>query len=348
MQNQRKNYYGLDIAKFVAAIMIISAHFVSERGKFAVPIDTVFSLYIFSVPFFFTCSAFLFFVKLNKMTDKGDKKEYFIKYEKRIWIMYIVWSAIYWGFRIADYIIHGTSINVVVGDIHTSLLFTTYSTIWFLPALGVAIAIVYMLQNIKKRNLIFMGVILYLIGCLGYSYRGILESIPFLCSFYDLYEKLFISIRNGVFNGVPFVIVGFFIAKKHCNINMVSNAILSVIFSLLAVVEAFICKRYFIGSGPGVDTLIMLVPAEYFIARFLIQVDIKKRSIYIYMRKLSLLMFTSQRLFLSAIPIVWPGFMTPFLINTYVGLIMMIGLIIAFDLLIIELSKKSNILKYLL
>lgn len=262
--------------------------------------------------------------------------------------MYIAWSVIYWGFRVAEYVKYGTSIDKVISAIYTSFVFTSYSTIWFLPALGVAIAVVYMLRNIKVKKLICIGVALYLIGCLGYSYQGILEKIPFLSLAYEIYEKVFVSIRNGVFNGVPFVIVGYLIAKEPDKINIRTNVIASATFILLTVVEAFICKIYFIGSGPGVDTLIMLAPAEYFIVRFLIQIDIKKRSIYIYMRKLSLLMFTSQRLFLTAIPNIWPGFMTPFLINTYIGLLMMIALIIGFDLLIIAMSKKLNVLKYLL
>ena len=56
----RKNYFSLDIAKFVCAIMILSAHFASERGHFTGIVDYLFSLYIFAVPFFFACSGFLF------------------------------------------------------------------------------------------------------------------------------------------------------------------------------------------------------------------------------------------------------------------------------------------------
>ena len=73
----RKNYYGLDIAKFICAVMIISSHFAAERGHFPPKIDVMFSIYIFAVPFFFTCSAFLFFKKLNALSDKESQYTYF-------------------------------------------------------------------------------------------------------------------------------------------------------------------------------------------------------------------------------------------------------------------------------
>ena len=70
---QRKNYWSLDVAKFFCAILIISAHFASEWGTFPTLVDYAFSLYVIAVPFFFCCSGFLFFKKLNTLNTKEEK-----------------------------------------------------------------------------------------------------------------------------------------------------------------------------------------------------------------------------------------------------------------------------------
>ena len=345
---KRKNHYGLDIAKFVCAVMIISAHFVSERCSFPRIIDLIFSLYIFAVPFFFTCSAFLFFKKLNSLNGSREQKDYFKSYQKRIWVMYLGWSIIYWLFRVAGYILYGTDVHEVLSAIHGSIVFSTYSTIWFLPAMAFANMVVYALRNINKYVLALIGIVLYIICCLGYSYRGILATMPVLYEAIKQYEYIFISIRGGLFNGVPFTIIGLFIATRKRAQRMSINLILTVVFALLTVIEAFICNSYFKGDGPGTDTMIMLLPTEFFAVSFLIQLNLQKRKIYLYMRKLSIVMFTSQRLFLSAIPGLWAGFMIPFTANGYLGLVMMNVLIILFSFILIKISKSNKTVGYLL
>ena len=41
-----KKYYGLDIGKFICALLIISSHFASEWGHFSKSVDMLFSIYI--------------------------------------------------------------------------------------------------------------------------------------------------------------------------------------------------------------------------------------------------------------------------------------------------------------
>ena len=53
-----KKYYGLDIGKFICALLIISSHFASEWGHFSKSVDMLFSIYIIAVPFFFAVSGF--------------------------------------------------------------------------------------------------------------------------------------------------------------------------------------------------------------------------------------------------------------------------------------------------
>ena len=100
---ERNNYWSLDVAKFICAVLVISAHFASEMGNFPAIIDYGFSIYVIAVPFFFACSGFLFFKKWLPMENE-DRKRYLKSYQKRIWIMYGCWTMVYLPFQIISWI----------------------------------------------------------------------------------------------------------------------------------------------------------------------------------------------------------------------------------------------------
>ena len=212
---KRKNYWSLDIAKFFCAILIICAHFASEHGSFPTLIDYSFSLYIIGVPFFFACSGFLFFKKLDILRTKEEKKNYFISYEKRIWIMYALWSVIYVSSRFLGWIRKGTfTLEKFLDWLHKAIVFQTYETIWFLPALAIGIAITYFLiTKVSKKQMIAISIVLYIIGMLGYTYKFVVDGTP-IGVVYDLYIDMFVTSRNGVFNAVPFIYMGCIISRK--------------------------------------------------------------------------------------------------------------------------------------
>lgn len=214
----RKNYWSLDIAKFFCAILIISAHFASERGNFPTLIDYAFSVYIIGVPFFFTCSGFLFFKKLESLRSKEERRNYFISYEKRIWIMYAIWSVIYVSSRFLGWLRKGTfTLEKFLDWLHKAIVFQTYETIWFLPALAVGVAITYILvTKLSKKQMIAVSIVLYIVGMLGYTYKFITDG-TYIGNAYDFYIKLFVTTRNGVFNAVPFIYMGVPYYKERYN-----------------------------------------------------------------------------------------------------------------------------------
>ena len=67
METMKKEKYGaIDIVKFLFAILIVCAHYISEYadGRINKFIEYASSLYIIVVPFFFVCSGFLLFTKV--------------------------------------------------------------------------------------------------------------------------------------------------------------------------------------------------------------------------------------------------------------------------------------------
>lgn len=344
---ERKNYWSLDIAKFFCAILIISAHFAAERGSFPTLIDYSFSIYIIGVPFFFACSGFLFFKKLCSLRTADEKKTYFINYEKRILIMYGIWSAIYVSTRFIGWLRKGTfTLEKFLDWLHKAIVFQTYETIWFLPALALGIAISYFLiMKLSKKQMIAVSVFLYIIGMLGYTYKFIVDGTSVGVA-YDFYIKAFVTTRNGIFNAVPFIYMGYLISQKEVVASVkgfFKNIILAGISFILMVAESFILKLKF--NVTGMDFCIFVAVFTYFFFLALIHIDLKERKIWIWMRKLSILIFVCQRIFLSVLPGYFPSVFEKLYANSYIGLVAVLGLTIGFGVVLILLSKKIKFLK---
>lgn len=343
----RKNYWSLDVAKFFCAILIISAHFASEWGNFPTIIDYAFSLYVIAVPFFFCCSGFLFFKKLNALQSKEEKKKYFIQYEKRIWIMYGLWSAVYFIHVVYGWVTKGFSFMKLLRYLHMAVVIQTYSTIWFLPALAIGIAVTYFLvTKFSKRQIIVISTLLYIFGMLGYTYYFVVENTP-IGGFYDIYLIAFKTTRNGIFNAVPFIFMGYIIALKDEIIPSIKGffkyAIPAGISLVLLIAEAFVLKLKF--NVTGMDIGIFIVPFTYFFIMAVMHIDLKENKAWLWCRKLSLLIFLTQRLFLSMLPEFFPSIFEKIYANSYIGLVAVIGMTIAFSVIFVLLSNKVKFLK---
>lgn len=343
---KRKNYWSLDFAKFLCALTIISAHFASEWASFPTVVDYAFSIYVIAVPFFFCCSGFLFFKKLLSIEDPQEKWRYFIKYEKRIWIMYGLWTLVYFPFILVSWIRSGEFVVRLLNFIHSALVFQTYATLWFLPALAVGIAIIYFLvYRLSWRKMLVVSVLLYIFGMLAYTYYFVVDGTP-IADFYDAFVKIFKTTRNGAFNGAPFIFMGYTIAAREREPSksaFIKYGALAIASLLAVVAESFLLKFKF--NVTGMDFGIFLVPFTYFFMMTVLNLELKERKIWLWCRKLSLLMFTSQRLFLSALPSVLPTLFGVIYSNSYVGLVAVITLTCAFSAVLILLSNKVKFLK---
>lgn len=347
---KRTTYSSLDIAKFLCAVSIIAAHFSSERASFPPAVDMVFSVYIVAVPFFFCCSGFLFFDKLQRL-DGPEKRTYFVRYVRRIVLMYLAWSGIYFVFVVIGWIRDGVTVAGVLSYFHEALVFTTYATIWFLPALVAAVCLLYFLhRRCSWKVLLALSAVLYVLGAFGYSYAPAIASVEPLRSLYSAYETVCITTRNGVFNGFPLVTLGAWVAahprtatgRRSWLFPLIGCAVFGVGF----VAEAVLVKTLL--HPVGMDTIFLLVPFVYCLLRFLLAIRLRERKVYQTLRHLSLLMFVSQRLFLSALPSVFPVLFTQYLwANSYLGLLLTLGLVIGFSYLVIRLTAKFHWLKVL-
>ena len=344
-----KKYYGLDIGKFICALLIISSHFASEWGHFSKSVDMLFSIYIIAVPFFFAVSGFLLFNKIENI-DATQHKGVLIKYLKKIVLMYLMWSVIYIAFNVATFCKFGVTSQEVIGYIHQCIVYSTYDTIWFLPALGVGVVMVYFMRKVMSfKNIMIVAIVFYIIGILGVTYSGLMVKSELLSTIYGAYEKVFLTTRNCFFNGFPFVALGAYIAYevnhgKYKKANL-KYAALCAVFGILFVAEAFATKKLL--SAPNANTVFMLLPFVYFAVKFLLGVNIPDNKICYVLRKLSTTMFLSQRIFLTALPVLFPNSVFENLLsfNSFGGLIYIIVITIAFSALLTFLGNHNKIVR---
>lgn len=343
--NARKQYNSLDLAKFIAAILIVIIHanpFTTYSGLLSYSFRNIIA--VVAVPFFFVTSGFLFFTKLNTL-GKDEQKQYFGKYIKRLCIMYLLWSAVYFVFVLTEWIVHGFKAVDILIYIRDFFFKGSYSTIWFLPALITAVAIVYLLhKKFAYKTIFLISVPFYVFACLGSSYYGLVDNLPIIGNLFDAYFYIFDTVKNGVLFGWLYVALGGYLSEKieKKPINTKYSFVLSVVFFIFMAAET-IGQKYFKLSTNGVDTKILLVPLSIFLFYFIISINIKSNGMYVWMRKLSLLMFLSQRIFLTLFD--WFLSNTFFVKNSLVYFTSVLILTLAFSVLFIKLSDKVKVLK---
>ena len=310
-------------------------------------LDAPLSLYIVVVPFFFTCSSFLFFRKFQNSPTLDSKRHVYRRFAVRVLSLYGIWTAIYFPFVLFRWLQCGISCSEVIRYMYRVMVFTSYPTIWFLHSLVVAVTIVCLLQYIfSVRAILITGAVCYIVGALGYSYAGLTREVPCLDSVYEWLNAVFLTTRNGLFNGFPYAALGAYIAVDSRQPSKTTCLFLSAVFCVLFVSEAFLVHRFYGFPVGGADTVLCLLPFTYFSFQWMLQVQLVDRPVFRWMRDVSILVFLGQRLFLTAIPSVCdPRVMAPLRTNAALGMFVMVTTTVVFASSVVALSKRYGWLK---
>lgn len=350
---EKKQYFAIDFMKFALAVLLICAHASSEKLSFPMYIDVWFSLYIIAVPFFFTTSAFFFLKKVINEDVKQTRLQYYKRYTKRILLMYLMWSLIYTCFIVAHWVQTDSLTLEAFGEhVFYSITYTSYPTIWFLPSLWVAVSLVYICWEKKMRinSILFVSLLFYAIGWMMYTLPA--DRLPFT-GILECYDLIFKSPRNGFFNGFIYAAIGAYIAINYSRIfsknskSFITYYVVSATLLGGVVAEALLTKK-FINTQVDANFVFLLIPFTYFFVIATAKTELKPSPIYLSCRNLSLLLFLSQRIFLTAIPMLLPvGVVAAISNNPYIGLLIFLGSTFVFSLLTVKLSSRYKFLKVL-
>lgn len=176
----RKTYFpGLDLLKFILAIMIIAAHcrLFEEFSDVKVLADRLFSI---AVPLFFAMSAFFFVRKIDAL-DEGDKRERFSKTIKRLIILFGIWYVLMLPMTWFKW----WNVATLKETVFALFLSCTLNGYWFIKALIINTAILFLCRDKKAMTLLFaISIIVYLF----FAYNYIFHYLPIdLSPYYSFY-----------------------------------------------------------------------------------------------------------------------------------------------------------------
>jgi len=173
--------------------------------------------------------------------------------------------------------------------------------------------------------------------------------IPVLREIFKAYYSFFDSVKNGLLFGLPYVSMGAMISEQKDTIKFGSASkkkqilTIAALWFLMAIEEFFVA---FMGwNSRGVDTVLMLIPLSWFMFVFIINLELHDSKIYSLFRKYSLLIFLSQRIPLTVIELWFSN--TLFATNSIVYSITVIASTFLISYIIMKLSQKNKLFKYL-
>lgn len=320
------NLNTIDVFKLFCAILVIGIHTepFSQYGM----LDNAFGLLTrIAVPFFFVASAYFFFRKDVTMKSLW-------KYAKRILILYVFYSVIYVVFDMV-------SGEFVFTDFLFSFFLTGYKHLWFLHSSLIAIIVLYFLSRkeyIFKISVVFVG-ITYIFALLLFTYNTIVKDVAFFSIILDSsFVKVFYE-RSWLFYALPYMMIGYLIAKtKSIKINL--SLISTIIFFVLLGIEGAVCILK-IGTESTILWMFTL-PLSFFIFQFVLNVNLFKNMNTRWCRSISTIMYCIHPLIIRILSV--------FNISNNLLLFVIVTLIsmaISYGLFLLSNIERLKVLKYI-
>lgn len=256
-----KSRSGVDIAKYVASLCIVAAHvYITSPITNSVSLFLVNSVFRLIVPFFFCCTGY--FLEQKGITNR----DVVFPYVKKLLKTYFIWSLVYIPMEILK--MAGTNtLNAynIIEYLHMCVVQGTFVHLWYFPATIFAVLLLhFMLKKMSIKGVFCIAVLLYFVGMLGETYAGIMPALPqWANALMDTYKIIFLDTRNGLFFGMPFVLMGVVVFKYQDTLKKITP------LPWLLISTVFVClETYFLGKfslALDYNTMFFVLPATLFL-----------------------------------------------------------------------------------
>lgn len=264
---QSNRYSAIDCMQLLCSLAVVLIHVgtVVEQPIYHFLIKSV--ICRIAVPLFFISSAFFFRQKyqrsfyLYRSWLKRFLKQYF-------WISLFYLPLGIWCFsQQIDFKLLHLPIFFTVGFLYAGTMYH----LWFFPALLLAFYLATkLIQTIGYFWAFLLSFFLYLLGA-GETYFAYLKG-SFLENSYQRFFNLFITTKNGLFFGLIFVIVGFYLADTLKKETFFSRHLKKLLFGSFFL---FAIEAHFIYAQPGLDKnfIFALIPLSYCLFYWLLSLE---------------------------------------------------------------------------
>lgn len=286
----RNNYNCIDLTRFICALLVLEVHFISDYVENNIKFVLSQGIGRIAVPFFFITSGYFL---ANKSGDTIKIHNYLFK----IFKLYILWSVLYFPYELYMWKLNNENIMLgIVNYIKKFFLVGSFIHLWYLLAVIIAVIIIEaLLKRISIDKLLVIGFMLYILGMLGDGYYNVLVNTPLFKKIYDLYLSIFETTRNGLFFGVFFISLGYFISIK----GVVIKKTISLVYLIISLL-CMITEIYFIKSNNfqlDYNMYISIIPATFFLFNLVKEIQLKDNKIYSMLRSMSVTVFLIQFIF---------------------------------------------------
>lgn len=270
MMIKKKYYPFIDIMKFVCAILVTTIHIdpVSSYSS-AVASNVYFAIKQYlariAVPFFFAAAGFFLFQKIDADNYNPEIAKRYVFKNLRLYATWVI------------------------------LLFTGgIGHLWYMGALTVAIVFLNLLltHNVPLKKIVLLSAVLYIAGLLGDSYYEMLNPLRnyWLVDYcVKAYEVLFVSTRNGIFMGVPFVVIGAVLSKNDIKISNTAALLGFVLSMLVMYFEISVLKSLHLPKDYNMN--ISLIPSTFFLLCFATNMRINPKYCFDELRVTGLVLY---------------------------------------------------------
>lgn len=343
----RKTYAGLDIAKFLCALLILFYHYFSEHGTLPGILGEALSLYAIAVALFMAISGFLTFSKLESVSGYQNRWKIVKKQALRILRIYALWSIPYLIYTVFSWDWQTITLKFVLWQVRGWIFNSTFYTIWFMPSLALGLVFTFLVtEKLPEYAVNLLAAMLYIIGSLTMTYSYFGDMIPGFSIVKMIITDWLGGSRGWLVYAFPLIMVGRRMARHKEKVSTLKTAALSFVFVFLILIEALLLRKA--AGHTGIDMTLMMIPSVYCILGFLISLKIPSGAYCLWMRKMSILIIMSQRLFLTVLPNLFSEFFNKYIFaNYYAGAVIISVFVIGFSTLIILFSKKISVLKKL-
>ena len=293
IHNMPRNLLSIDIAKYIASVCVVAIHIFNTSSIN----NTTEFLFIngiarLSVPFFFCCTGYF-------LAEKGfENRKIIVSYIKKLLKTYFILSLIYIPIEIIKMIGTDTfNTKHIINYLHIIIVEGSFLHLWYFPATIFAVWFIHILfKRISFKYLCLASIFLYFIGVLGDGYAGTLILFPdWLQTIMRKYKTYFISTRNGLFFGFPFVIVGVAIFRNKNILNKFTFLPWFIISIIVVCIETFFLGKFNIAED--YNMIISIFPATIFLFCTLLKMRISSTYNKVNWRHYSSIIYESHLIF---------------------------------------------------
>ncbi len=317
------------------AYLVILRHFAQSF----LSADNVFSALIcngistVAVPIYFIISGYLFF---SKPFSTQRLKHQLL----RILKLYLAWTVVYIPIIVLKDVLDKVPPFIGVMKFIQDFIFSgSFFHLWFLPSLMVALVLVSLLRNLKISYAVTIVSGLFIIGLLYESYRFLVPQFEVV---FEIYRKIFMTTRNGLFFGTMYVYLGYIITQNDLKIKRY-NVTLGIVLSMfLLCAEAFLIFKF--REISVMNLTIFALPTSAFIFIFARQQEVNvKKDKLLFLRKFSTVLFCIHPIFTTGLGFVNENILDIPSICSFA--LVIIGSTVS-SIIIVKLSERFKLMSY--